>query len=224
MDERKKYEKEIISKLRKDGFDVSFSAGKCVLRRYIKDGEEAHIPDEVDIIGECAFYDNKKIKRVYFGENITEIRTSAFEDCSSLEYVSDLENVSYIDHFAFSYTIKLSSVKLSDKLLFIGEYAFCGSGLTEIIIPDGVDNVQFKAFFACPKLEKAHISGNNAYYGESVFANCFHLKNLECTNGVSELDRRAFSYCKELETVIISSETTIGEDCFEAVECEIEYK
>ncbi len=213
----------IISELRIQGFDVSFDKEKCILRRYIGQDASVTLPDIIDEIGEYAFYDNKKIKSVSFGKNIKTIATSAFEDCSGLEYISPLAGVAEIYPYAFSYTIKLKNITFSDNLINIGEYAFSGSGLEEVNIPDSVKMISFKAFFACPKLHTVNIGGNNATYEESAFANCMKLKSLTVSEGVASLGRRAFSCCKVLETINISKNTVIGEDAFEAVPGEFRY-
>jgi len=214
----------IMSELRIKGFDVTFYKEKCILRRYTGKETEVIIPDIVDEIGDYAFYDNKKVKRITFGENIKTIATSAFEDCSSLEYISPLTDVTTIGPYAFSYTIRLSHIDLGGKLTEISEYAFCGSGLEDIFLPESIKRVAFKAFFACPKLESVSLKGDDAVYEESVFANCMRLKSLNASSGVREFGRRAFSYCKVLESVIISENTILGEDAFEAVPAEIQMK
>ena len=219
MDDKNK----IISLHRKNGFDVTFYGEECVLRRYTGSEEVVYIPDDVSVIGEYAFYDNKKVKRVFFGDNIHTIQTSAFEDCSSLEEISPLSSVKHIYPYSFSYTIRLSEVILSEVLSDIGEYAFCGSGLRSISVPDSVFTVEYKAFFACPKLERASLGGRGAFYGESVFANCKAMTVLEVSGEVRELGYRAFSYCKNLKSVTVGKNTSLSEDVFEAVECEITY-
>ncbi len=207
----------IISDLRALGFDVSFYGQSCVLRRYTGKDIDVTLPDIIDEIGDCAFYDNKLLRSVTFGKNIKIISTSAFEDCSALEWVSPLEGVTEIRPYAFSYTIKLENITFSDNLTSIGEYAFCGSGIYEINIPDSVKRVSFKAFFACPRLHTAVTGGKNAVYEESSFANCMKLRSLTVSDGVSALERRAFSYCKILEDITLPEGIFLGEDAFEAV-------
>ncbi len=212
----------IINELRILGFDVSFYGERCVLRRYTGKEEAITLPDVIDEIGDYAFYDNKKIKSVSFGKNITHIGSSAFEDCSALEYISPLEAVNTISSYAFSYTIKLKSITFGD-LSEIHEYAFSGSGLEEVIIPSTVKNVSFKAFFACPKLEKAYLYGEDAVYEESSFANCFRLTGLAVCPSCRHIGRRAFSYCKNLTDITMGKDTLIGEDAFEAVPGEVRF-
>ncbi|MBE6038878.1 MAG: hypothetical protein E7218_06695 [Anaerofustis stercorihominis] len=211
--------KNLMSKLRAHGFDVTFDGDKCVLRRYTGSDENVTIPEEVDIIGNNAFY-GKNVRSVKFGSNITHIQSSAFERCANLTEISPLASVEVIESYAFAYAIKLTAVELSDKLTYIGECAFNGSGLEKITIPGSVKNVDYKAFFACHGLKEAYIDGDDAIYGESCFANCRKLGYLSVGKGVSSLERRAFSYCKNLKHVKLHKNTGIGEDAFEAVNSE----
>ncbi len=65
-----------------------FSIVKGVLVDYQGKGEKTVvIPDEVEIIGERAFYKNKDIEKVVLGANVKIIRREAFALCDNLEKV-----------------------------------------------------------------------------------------------------------------------------------------
>ncbi len=65
-----------------------FSIVKGVLVDYQGKGEKTVvIPDEVEIIGERAFYKNKDIEKIVLGANVKIIRREAFALCENLEKV-----------------------------------------------------------------------------------------------------------------------------------------
>lgn len=53
---------------------------------------------------------------------------------------------------AFSDCANLTSITIPNSVISIGEGAFCGSGLTSIIIPDGVTSIGELAFEDCESL------------------------------------------------------------------------
>lgn len=84
------------------------------------------------------------------GWEVEGIKTGAFQDMISIEYVKIDEGVTYIGENAFNRCTGLKSVVLPEGLLTIGEYAFsfC-TGLTTMVIPSTVTDIQFEAFAEC---------------------------------------------------------------------------
>ena len=79
----------------------------------------------VNRIGYKAFCNDKNIKSLYVNANITAIDNYAFYGCSSLVMVSGGCNLRTIGSYAFAGCPKLSSFKLSSKVLAkIGTYCF----------------------------------------------------------------------------------------------------
>ncbi len=126
------------------------------------------IPDAVDgvpvtAIGKDAFK-GKEIQYVYFGENITEVGESAFEDCSLL-YMA----------------------VLNDKLKTIGKSAFSGcTYMKEIIVGDNIEEIGEKAFFRCVYIEEFKLTDNIKSIGRGAFGRT-HIRKIEIPASITEL-------------------------------------
>lgn len=93
--------------------------------------ESVYIQDHASYLGRNAFSGCKSLKRVHLSINLTEIPKGTFMGCSSL-----------------------SSISLGKNITTIGEYAFESTGVEEITIPEGVEEIRTGAFLECTKLKK----------------------------------------------------------------------
>jgi hypothetical protein len=62
------------------------------------------------------------------------------------------------------------SITLPSGLTSIGEYAFSNSGLTNVVIPDTVTNIDTQAFIYCFSLTNVFFKGNAPSFGADVFS------------------------------------------------------
>lgn len=108
------------------------------------DGEEY----KVTSIERKALYNNKDLKFVTIGKNITEIKDYAFAKCSGLTQVSIGNNVTDIDASAFASCVSLSSITFGSNIETLGKNIFYGDkNLKKIIIKSTkLKEVDEKAF------------------------------------------------------------------------------
>ena len=86
---------------------------------------------------------------------VTDIGSSAFEDCVSLTSVTIPGNVTAIGNRAFYNCTSLVSVTIENGVTSIGQEAFSDcTSLTSITIPRSVTNIGFHAFDSCTNLTK----------------------------------------------------------------------
>jgi len=153
----------------KDG--VLFSKDMKTLISYpaAKQGKAYTIPEGTEEIGIAAFYEAdieeltvsstvKKLNRHCFSylKNVKEIDLSeaeietipamAFVESQSLTDIRFPKNLYKIEIAAFMNCKALASVELPDTLENVGQSAFMGTGLTEIVIPDSVTSIGYNAF------------------------------------------------------------------------------
>ena len=127
---------------------------------------------------------------------VTKITSYAFNRETSLTHMDELQyftNLRVIEEGAFYYCTGLTSIIIPDGLTSIGEYAFAGcEGLTNITIPNNVTSI-----------------------GNSAFRNCTGLTNITIPNNVTSIGGYTFYLCKGLTSVTIpSSVTSIGDLAF----------
>ena len=98
----------------------------------------------------------------------------------------------------------------------IYEYAFrdC-SGLTSIVIPDGVTSIGWSTFKGCSGLTSITIPDSVTSIGGSAFSGCSGLTSITIPDSVTSIGGSAFSGCSGLTSITIpNSVTSIGYSAF----------
>ena len=138
---------------------ISFPSGKDSV--YVPDGtlfigdgayaradmEVMRIPSSVIAIGEYAFYECDSLKTVNFGNNVSIIQNSAFENCSALEVISLPSSIRTVSKNAFLQCDSLLTVSFPDAPLTIGDYALskCTS-LSNVTMGKSISSIGYNAF------------------------------------------------------------------------------
>ena len=107
-------------------------------------------------------------------------------------------------HSRFSPT--LESVTLPATLDFVGYGTFenCYK-LKTVIIPEGIDSIQPKAFMHCGSLTEITIPSTVRSLSNNIFAFCDELETVNLPEGLTEIEHNAFLGCKSLKTLTIPS-------------------
>ena len=116
---------------------------------------------------------------------------------------------------------------------------YANKSILTVEIPDSVTSIGDDAFNSCSKLEKVTIEGNSRLteIGDKAFFKCTHLTNITIPDGVTYIGDWAFYGCTNiveatmpataikhipnaaLETVVITSGTSIDEEAFDHCYC-----
>ena len=99
----------------------------------------------------------------------------------------------------------------------LGVEAFwnCGSYLTAITLPDGLESIGNKAFYSCSSLTAIDIPSSVTSIGEEAFRSCTSLKDVTLPDGLESIGSYAFRDCTSLTAIEIpSSITSIGTSAF----------
>ncbi|MEF2919273.1 MAG: leucine-rich repeat domain-containing protein [Acutalibacteraceae bacterium] len=208
---------------------------------------EVTFSDGIQTIENGAFKGCTKLSKVTFGSGLTSIGQYAFQYVNTLSEVdfSKCVNLTSIGIDAFRETTALAKLDLSKctSLTTIDRYAFCNSGLAELILPNNLVTIRDYAFCACDNLTKLEIEGkintigcrafgscaslktvniksaDNAYIGMSAFRGCEALENVIIGDGVATIGLNAFSHCSNLKKVDIGNTVkNIREYAFECCE------
>lgn len=107
--------------------------------------EEIVIPDNVQYIDNWAF-GHSKIRKADISGSVIQIDSYAFAYCDELSEVNLGSGLEKILHASFAYDEKLTQITLPDTLTYVGQYAFCGAGLSCITIPNSVEEISYCAF------------------------------------------------------------------------------
>jgi len=101
----------------------------------------------------------EQVMEYIIGNEVEQIGNYAFYGCSNLPSIIIPESVTSIGNHAFSGCRSLTSVTIGNSVASIGNYAFYGcNGLTAITIPENVTSIGSQAFIGC-KLHNILVKG-----------------------------------------------------------------
>ena len=173
------------------------------------------------VVGQQAFLQCDSLTTVNGWEHITEMKTSAFGHCSSLESVtiyphttygttpflsSGLKNVTFatgvtkISDMMFRQCYELTTIDLPEDLSVIGSQAFAASGLTSIELPPRLTALGVGAFSET-ELVSVHIPEGIETLSSQLFYACDLLREVKTPDTVTKIEGNVFSYCAALEDI-----------------------
>ena len=150
---------------------------------------EITIPDTVTSIGSGAFHSCKKMKRIEMSDSVKKIGVAAFAYCNELENVTLSKALKEISPQLFMFCKKLKVVQIPVQVTKVGEFAFAGTGLEEIVIP--------------AKVTKFYAKNKRTYESMSpLFKNCKNLRKITIkSRKLKSVFPYAFSYVTKKTTI-----------------------
>lgn len=181
------------------------------------------------------FRNNKSLKSVWMGGNVTHLPDGAFYGCTSLNEVKT--SLYYIDPLytpptrsgwqeaplkdisndAFYGCSSLPTIELPSTVKEIGDNAFYGcSALESVGMPEGVTSIGKQAFMLAG-LKTVTIPSSVTKIGQSAFAQSgLHKIYFEqrANNSPCAMGNEVFSRSEQLDSVFLPAGTTIGKSLF----------
>ena len=111
----------------------------------------------------------------------------------------------------------LQSINIPDSCEYLGSYCFAASDLSSVHIPMNVKYIGNCPFGENHNLSEINVDANNLWFStdiygsllnreQSVFIQALHVKKeIVVPHTVHTIKMQAFDYCKNLETIIITS-------------------
>ncbi len=177
------------------------------------------IPNTVETIESGAF-SGSKFKSVNIPAKAVNLDANLFLGCSTIEEITvDSQNEKFysvgnmivdIEEKRVLAGCKTSVIPDDNTIKTIGEYAFNScSGLTTMIIPEGVRRIETSAFANCWALSELKLPSTLTYIGDDAFYFCRSLTTVRIPQSVANsLSEETFSSCFNLESVEIPSSIT----------------
>ena len=124
-------------------------------------------------------------------------------------------NSSYDTPWYF-YRENINTVKISNDITRIGDYAFCDcANITSITIQNSVTSIGYAVFANCESLTNITIPNSVTSIDNSAFQNCKNLTSITIPNGVTSIGGSVFEDCTSLTSITIpNSVTSIGNFTF----------
>ena len=206
--------------------------------------------ESLETIGEFAFYVCFALSRIDLPNSLNSIGHCAFAECSNLSYLTIGDSLKTIASGAFS---RCDTVNISKVDFLFNDYSFGntnpfsiastlhvnGKEVTELAIPDGVEEIRGGFFYNFGKNvtsvtipNSVKNIGNSAFrdwtnlsrvtFGESLktigieaFWECMALESVVFPNSLDSIMARAFEGCSKLSSVTFGDSIVfVGESAF----------
>lgn len=188
------------------------------------------LPESIVSISHGAFWGCANLININIPSQTESIGTWTFSNCTSLESIiiprsitsiGQDEEYDYIGYYGggtFAGCEKLKMVYIDDisawcKIKFGDSFSnplsegaslyVNGEKVTELTIPEGIENIGQYTFFGCTSLISLSISENVTSIGGSAFYGCQNLTEIGIPESVVEIDRGAFANCSSLVEINI---------------------
>lgn len=187
------------------------------------------------------FWSCSNLKRVDFGDGITEIGEYTFKSCTSLRQITLPQSLSKIKRGAFSKT-SIESIFIPKSVRTIEDFVFSDcSRLSEVVFEKGIGIMSFRenlfencislvsitipnsvqsifegAFYGCSNLSDIRFEEGStlSHLGERLFMGT-SVRSIDLPEGMTSIPDYAFSDCSTLETIVIPSTVlSIGKYAF----------
>lgn len=159
--------------------------------------KELSVPAGVETIAPYLLYANKNITKLDAPQSTKTVGEYAFYNCPSLAQVQ-IPGAVTLESSSFWHAVKLQSINFPSLLRTISPYSFCGSGLKEAIIPEGVDSIGGTAFQRCDSLLKASTPSTATKMGDVMFFECAVLGEINVAEGVTYIPDNMVYGCTKL--------------------------
>ena len=180
----------------------------------------------------CKYSGCSGLTSVIIGENVTDIRSGAFADCSSLTSV--IFNAENCADFSFPESPfksgNLTTLIIGEGVKHIPSYfAYNQKSITDITIPNSVTSIGSSAFLGCSGLKAVNISdiaawcgisfsneeSNPFYISKHLYVNGSEIHDLLIPKSVSSIGDFAFYSCSSLKSIHIQGRvSSIGTKAF----------
>ena len=146
-----------------------------------------------------AFRMCESLKSAVLPASLTEIGPMVFGYCDALVSITvDPENPVY--HSAGNCVIETetktlvigcntSRIPTDGSVTAIGDEAFGGCGLSEIVLHEGITRLEDTAFFSCENLKSITLPASLRYLGEGVFNECDKLTTIHYSGSMADWEK-----------------------------------
>ena len=167
----------------------------------------------IEIIEKQAFEANEYIRKIQLPATCHTIGNDAFMNCINLNYINISNTIKEIGGGAF-YCSGLTELEV-EGISVIKSGAFGGSRLKKIKLGCDVKKIEDQAFIDSIQLEEVILSEGLIEIDEMAFANCKKLKKINIPNSLKVIKKSAFVDCASLDEVIkLNLIVRFGKDIF----------
>lgn len=144
------------------------------------------------------FIDRRGIESIIIEDGITSVSDyllRAYNEVDSIKQIILGSNIIKIGMHSFEKCISVQTINLPKNLKEIGEYAFAGCGLTNLVIPNNVTQIGEGCFQVCNRLESVKISDGLLNMPDGMFSGCQRLSKIELPDSIRKIGNDVFDGC-----------------------------
>ena len=109
----------------------------------------------------------------------------------------------------------ITAIEIGDCVTALESYAFKGTSIERIIIPETITSFGSSLFYNCTKLKNAVLPKGITEIYDSMFRGCTSLQSIDIPDGVTRFGDYAFDRCSSLASIILPAGVTyVGNYCF----------
>lgn len=150
----------------------------------------------------------KCIKAVRIGNNISTIGARAFQGCTCLEYVSMPDSITTITSYAYRGT-NLKFLTVPNSVTSLPPYCFNeAANLRCVSLPDSLTSISTSSLRECTSLEEIAIPDTVSSLGSYTFYGCESLTSIKVPAAVTSLDTYVFNGCSSLIDITLPNTIT----------------
>ena len=171
--------------------------------------ERINIPGSVLLVGDQAFSGCRSLSSVTFADSDEAliIGNKAFYTNYSLESIALPARLAEMGEQVF-YNAGLAQIEFAENigLVAIGEMAFYGTELVNVVLPDSIVSIGSGAFYYCENLESVTFGEGLLTLGDNTFTGCSSLVEVHFPASLRAIGKYTFSDkygdgCASLKTV-----------------------
>lgn len=177
------------------------SAGSCIFQRCAQ-LTSVNVPTGIDYVPYDYCYECPKLNDVQMHDGIRTVRHNAFVDCKALAAIDLNDQITSIEYSAFRGCENLVLDRLPAALTSIGDGAFqnCKAITGTMTVPTGVTSIESRAF------RESGISGivlpeGITIWGTDMFYRCQSLTSVQLPSDIKRIPNYMFQNCSALKTI-----------------------
>ena len=182
--------------------------------------ESIELPETVTTIEEEAFKQSR-VSEITLPGSLTTLKQEDFgvfsfaTNLTSISINGDSKHFSVVDGVLYNKDVTtivgvpagLTEVTIPETVTTIGEYAFYGTNIEKVEIPNGVISIEKAAFYNATNLSEMSLPSTLKSIKEEAFNYCYNLVFVRLPEGLQSIGNRAF-YNSSLSGVYIPESVT----------------
>ena len=142
------------------------------------------IPDGVTIVEPNTFNGFKSIETVTVPAGVDSIGKNAFLGCTDITKVTAHDVASWCGiHFGSTMILQNGTIMMLSNPVCVSQNLYIGNErLTELIIPEGVEEIGYSAFYRCLGITKVSLPSTLKKVGADAFADCTDIRTVNVTS------------------------------------------